>query len=113
MSGHWASKEAVHLFHFPAINFLMHNYIQDKIAKDTSTHGAMLVPVIAGSNKMTVSVATGHQEYHPVYISMGNISNTVHHAHGNGVIPVAFLPIPKGLPLFIFVTTITTHFQLS
>jgi Plavaka transposase len=57
----------------------------------------MLVPVIAGSDKTTVSVATGHQEYHPVYTSIGNISNTARRAHGNGVIPVAFLPIPKGL----------------
>ncbi|KAF8882197.1 hypothetical protein CPB84DRAFT_1851357 [Gymnopilus junonius] len=47
----------------------------DTIAKDKAMHGSMLVPVIAGSDKMTVSVATGHQEYHPVYQSPGNISN--------------------------------------
>jgi len=28
----------------------------------------MFVPVVAGSDKTTVSVATGHQEYHPVYV---------------------------------------------
>ena len=55
----------------------------------------MLVPVMGGSDKTTVSVATGYQEYHPVYASVGNISNTARRAHGNGVIPVAFLPIPK------------------
>ena len=32
----------------------------------------MLVPVFSGSDKTTVSVATGHQEYHPVYLSVGN-----------------------------------------
>ena len=69
--------------------------LQDKIATDTSMHGIMLVPVISGSNKTTVSVATGHQEYHPVYVSPGNISNTARRGHGNAVIPVAFLPIPK------------------
>ncbi|KAF8802530.1 hypothetical protein BYT27DRAFT_7226421 [Phlegmacium glaucopus] len=77
MSGYWATREA------------------DTIAKDQSAHGSMLVPVIAGSDKTTVSVATGHQEYHPVYASAGNISNTARRGHGNAVVPVAFLPIPK------------------
>jgi len=57
----------------------------------------MLVPVFSGSDKTTVSVATGHQEYHPVYASAGNISNTACHGHGNAVVPVAFLPIPKSM----------------
>jgi hypothetical protein len=35
--------------------------------KDESTHGAMFVLVIAGSDKTTVSIATGHQEYYLVY----------------------------------------------
>ncbi|KAF8205468.1 hypothetical protein K438DRAFT_1963910 [Mycena galopus ATCC 62051] len=35
----------------------------DLIAEDESTHGAMFVPIVAGSDKTTVSVATGHQEY--------------------------------------------------
>jgi Plavaka transposase len=46
------------------------------IAHDPLTHGAMLVPVIAGSDKTTVSVTTSHQEYHPVYISPGIFTNT-------------------------------------
>jgi hypothetical protein len=75
---------------------------QDDIAQSsTAARGAMLVPVIAGSDKTTVSVATGHQEYHPVYASIGNISNTARRAHGNGVIPVAFLPIPKSKYPFV------------
>jgi hypothetical protein len=55
----------------------------------------MFVPVVAGSDKTTVSVATGHQEYHPVYMSPGNLSNIARRAHGNALLPVAFLPIPK------------------
>jgi hypothetical protein len=55
----------------------------------------MFVPVVAGSDKTTVSVATGHQEYHPVYMSPGNVSNIARRAHGNALLPVAFLPIPK------------------
>ncbi|KAF9549689.1 hypothetical protein CPC08DRAFT_769029 [Agrocybe pediades] len=77
MSGDWAWKEA------------------DTIAEDPQTHGAMLVPIIAGSDKTTVSVATGHQEYHPVYVSPGNLTNTARRGHSNSVLPVAFLPIPK------------------
>jgi hypothetical protein len=57
----------------------------------------MFIPIIAGSDKTTVSVATGGQEYHPVYTSLGNITNTARCGHGNGVIPVAFLPIPKSM----------------
>lgn len=57
----------------------------------------MLLPVVAGSDKTTVSVATGHQEYHPVYLLPGNLSNTARRGHGNAVLPVAFLPIPKGI----------------
>ncbi|KAH8989712.1 hypothetical protein EDB92DRAFT_1947158 [Lactarius akahatsu] len=77
MSGIWAFREA------------------DTISQDKKTHGAMFVPIIAGSDKTTVSVATGHQEYHPVYASLGNITNTAQRGHGNGVVPIAFLPIPK------------------
>ena len=35
----------------------------------------MLVPIVAGSDKTTVSVATGHQEFHPVYAGPGNVDN--------------------------------------
>ena len=54
------------------------------------------------SDKTTVSVATGHQEYHPVYQSPVNITNTAHSAHGLGLMPVAFLPIPKGVYHIIY-----------
>ncbi|KAJ6515253.1 hypothetical protein C8R45DRAFT_887963 [Mycena sanguinolenta] len=77
MSGEWAWRQA------------------DIIAEDHSTHGSMFVPYIAGSDKTTVSVATGHQEYHPVYGSPGNLTGIARRAHGNGVLPVAFLPIAK------------------
>jgi hypothetical protein len=56
----------------------------------------MFVPVIGGSDKTTVSVATGHQEYHPHYVSPGNLTNTARRGHNCGVLPSSFLPIPKG-----------------
>ena len=68
---------------------------QNTIAEDKCTHGSMLVPIISGSDKTTVLIASGQQEYHPVYQSPGNITNIAQCGHGNGVLPVAFLPIPK------------------
>ncbi|KDQ53825.1 hypothetical protein JAAARDRAFT_115144, partial [Jaapia argillacea MUCL 33604] len=69
--------------------------IEDIIAQDPTTHGAMYVPIVAGSDKTTCSVATGHQEYHPVYMSPGVLTNTARRGHSNSILPVAFLPIPK------------------
>ncbi|KAJ7673067.1 hypothetical protein DFH06DRAFT_1358827 [Mycena polygramma] len=71
MSGEWAWQQA------------------DIIAADETTHGCMFVPTVAGSDKTTVSVHTGQQEYHPVYSSPGNLTGVARRAHGNGVPPVA------------------------
>ena len=51
------------------------------------------------SDKTTVSVATGHNEYWPFYASIGNIHNNVRRAHGDGLVLVGFLSIPKGIYL--------------
>jgi hypothetical protein len=56
----------------------------------------MFVPVILGSDKTTVSVGTGNNEFWPVYGSVGNIHNNVRRAHGAGFILIGFLAIPKG-----------------
>lgn len=56
----------------------------------------MYCSIILGSDKTTVSVATGNIEYHPLYMSIGNVYNDVRRAHRNSVIPIAFLAIPKG-----------------
>ncbi|EGO23499.1 hypothetical protein SERLADRAFT_449880 [Serpula lacrymans var. lacrymans S7.9] len=77
MSGEWAWKQA------------------DKISVDPTTHGSSFVPVILGSDKTTVSVATGQNEYYPVYISIGNVHNNVRRAHRNAVALLGFLAIPK------------------
>ena len=73
----------------------------------------MFVPIVTGSDKTTVSVATGQQEYHPVYVSIGNLSNTMRRAHGNGVLAVAFLPIPKGKFLFDIAHFYDSHYATS
>jgi hypothetical protein len=53
------------------------------------------VPVILGSDKTTVSVATGQNDYYPLYASIGNVHNNVRRAHRNAVAVVGFLAIPK------------------
>jgi hypothetical protein len=70
---------------------------QDIIAEDPATEGVMFVPVILGSDKTTVSVATGQNEYHPLYASIGNVHNGVHRAHRNAVSLVGFLSTPKSM----------------
>ncbi|KAG2083637.1 hypothetical protein BD769DRAFT_1633119 [Suillus cothurnatus] len=77
MSGDWAWDQA------------------DEIAKDPSTLGSTFVPVILGSDKTTVSVGTGNNEYYPLYASIGNIHNNVRRAHRNGVAVIGFLAMPK------------------
>ena len=64
------------------------------IANDARTHGALFVPVILGSDKTTVSVATGHNQFYPLYISNGNVHNNVRRAHRDGVSVLGFLCIP-------------------
>lgn len=59
----------------------------------------MYTPLFFGSDKTTVSVATGDVEYHPAYLSLGNLHNTIRRGHRNGVVPFAFLAIPKSKSL--------------
>lgn len=59
------------------------------------------MPFILGSDKTTVSVATGHNEYWPLYASIGNIHNNIRRAHGDGLVLVGFLSIPKGISFFL------------
>lgn len=56
----------------------------------------MFIPIILGSDKTTVSVATGQHEYHPIYLSVGNVHNHFRRAHKDALVLIGFLPIPKG-----------------
>ena len=69
---------------------------QNKIAADPTidSEGAMLVAVVLGADKTTVSVATVNQGFHPLYMSLGNIHNNLRRSHRDRVIPLAFFPIP-------------------
>ena len=69
--------------------------LQDIIAQLPNVQGASFVPIILGSDKTTVSVATGQNEYYPLYLSIGNITNSVRRAHRNAVVVIGFLAIPK------------------
>lgn len=93
MSGNWAWQQAVwYLLSLNKVADIMH---QDKIAEDEETHGSMFVPVVLGSDKTTVSVATGNNEYYPLYASIGNVHNNVRRAHRNAVSVIGFLALPK------------------
>ncbi|KAG2028855.1 hypothetical protein BDR03DRAFT_936922 [Suillus americanus] len=67
----------------------------DIISEDPESHGSTFVPVVLGSDKTTVSVATGNNEYYPLYVSIGNVCNNVRRAHRDAVSIIAFLAIPK------------------
>ncbi|KAJ6522564.1 hypothetical protein B0H19DRAFT_1215129 [Mycena capillaripes] len=77
MSGNWAWRQA------------------DIIVKDPATHGSTFVPIILDSDKTTVSVATGQNEYYPLYMSNGLVYNGVRRAHRNAVTLIGFLAVPK------------------
>lgn len=101
MSGQWAYNTAVSIF--PSLcSYLSNIDAQTEIAQDPNTHHAMLVPVLLGSDKTTTSVATGHTEFHPVYLGILNTHNTVRRAHQDAILPVAFLPIPKSMSLIYY-----------
>lgn len=57
----------------------------------------MFAPIVLGSNKTTVSVATGQNEYYPLYASLGNVNNIIHRTHKNAVAVIGFLAIPKSM----------------
>ena len=73
---------------------------------DVDTHGAIFIPIILGSDKTMVSVATGQHEYHPIYLSIGNLHNHFRRAHNDGLVLIGFLPIPKGR-YFILLETLS------
>ncbi|KIK80884.1 hypothetical protein PAXRUDRAFT_157424, partial [Paxillus rubicundulus Ve08.2h10] len=65
------------------------------IAKDPETHESMFVPIILGSDKMTVSVATGQNDLYPLYMSINNVHNSVRCTHWNALMLVGFFAMPK------------------
>ncbi|KAG2030826.1 hypothetical protein BDR03DRAFT_936547 [Suillus americanus] len=77
MSGDWAWDQA------------------DIISEDPESHRSTFVPVVLGSDKTTVSVTTGNNEYYQLYVSIGNVCNNVRRAHRDAVSIIAFLAIPK------------------
>lgn len=70
--------------------------LKDIISEDPETHGSAFIPIILGSDKTTVSVATGQNEYYPLYMGIGNTHNNVRRAHRNALVLIGFLAIPKG-----------------
>lgn len=61
----------------------------------------MFAPVILGSDKTTVSVGTGQNDYYPLYGSLGNTQNHVRRAHRDALTVIGFLAIPKSESLSV------------
>ncbi|KAI6042368.1 hypothetical protein EDC04DRAFT_2866821 [Pisolithus marmoratus] len=78
MSGDWAWEE-----------------VDKIISVNSSTTRATLAPIILGSDKTTVSVATGQMDYYLLYLSIGNVHNTTHHVHCDVVVLIGFLAMLK------------------
>ena len=55
----------------------------------------MFALVVLGSDKTTVSVATGQNNFYPLYASLGNVHNSLRRAHREAVSLIAFLSILK------------------
>ena len=54
------------------------------------------------SDKTTVSVATGLNEYYPVYLLLGGVHNSVRRAHRGAVSVLAFMAnIKRAILLFL------------
>ncbi|KAG1784494.1 uncharacterized protein HD556DRAFT_1315037 [Suillus plorans] len=56
------------------------------LADDPDCHGAMFMPVILSSDKTTVSVVTGQNDYYLLYISASNLHNNIRCAHRESII---------------------------
>ncbi|CDO70545.1 hypothetical protein BN946_scf184573.g13 [Trametes cinnabarina] len=67
----------------------------DELSLNPRLHGAAFCPAILGSDKTTVSVATGQNEYYPLYMSNGWVTNSTRRAHRNAITLIGFLAIPK------------------
>ena len=76
---------------------------KDKIAADANinSEGCFLASFLLASDKTTVSVATGHNEYYPLYILLGNVDNTVRRSHRGAVAVLAFLAIIQRIYYFV------------
>jgi len=89
------SKQYIIYFFMITLSIIL-LFAQDIIMEEIpGANSAMFVAVIMDSDKIMVSVATGQTEYWPLYISIGNIHNNIHCGHGNGLVLVGFLAIPK------------------
>ena len=87
--------ESCKFFTFATSKYSIFNTVQDQLQKIPEAHGATLIPVLLGSDKTTTSVATGDNEYYPLYISIGNVHNCVRRAHCDAVEVIAFLAVSK------------------
>ena len=77
---------------------IMKNHLKDLISEEENPEekcGSMFVPIIIGSDKTTVSIATGDTKFYPLYMSIGNVKNNIRRAHKDALVLIGFLAIAK------------------
>ncbi|KAF7305261.1 hypothetical protein HMN09_00777000 [Mycena chlorophos] len=80
------------------MDFFSGNFVwdkSDKLAADVENHGALLVPIIIGSDKTCASHGTGNTEFYPLYGGIANTHNTVRKGHREAISLLGFFSIPK------------------
>jgi len=102
MSSQWVFEQSISGFFLVAAQVTNFKPDPRTSSQRMLTHGAIFVPVVLGSDKPIVSVATGHTEYYPLYISLGNIHNNVCRVHRDAILILSFLAIPKSKCVLLF-----------
>ena len=72
MSGNLAWTQAVCIIYMLKF-YALWWAVKDIISQDPDTHGSIFIPIILRSDKTTISVGTGHNQYWPLYMSIRNI----------------------------------------
>src|ERR1700688_1591164 len=94
--GHGSKRYGSLVFYLSLSPLLIRIFAQDIISTEIpDSDGAMFVPILVVSGATTASVATGQTDFWPLYASVGNIHNSIRRGHGNGLVLVGFLAIPK------------------
>lgn len=68
------------------------------------------MPIVLGSDKTTVLVATSQNDFYLLYLSVGNVRNNMQCAHRNGLVLIGFLAMPKSKHLHLISINVSNIF---
>jgi hypothetical protein len=67
------------------------------LSQEPENNGITYAPWAIGSDKTTVSVGTGNNQYYPLYASSLLLHHGIRRSNPNAVVLLALLPIPHGM----------------